>query len=90
MENKKWKFRDDMLGNYINSVSNRTFQDAEDRLNYLESKLHLLDINEENINEYIEILEDMSDRIELRAQFDEYNPELAALRFAINVLKNRH
>ena len=90
MENKKWKFRDDMLGNYINSGSNRTFQDAEDRLNYLEAKLHLLDINEENINEYIEILEDMSDRIELRAQFDEYNPELAALRFVINVLANRH
>ena len=90
MENKKWKFRDDMLGYYINSGSNRTFQDAEDRLNYLESKLHLLDINEENINEYIEILEDMLDRIELRTRFDEYNPELAALRFAINVLQNRH
>ena len=90
MENKKWKFRDDMLGYYINNGSNRTFQDAEDRLNYLESKLHLLDINEENINEYIEILEDMLDKIELRTRFDEYNPELAALRFAINVLENRH
>ena len=90
MGNKKWKFRDDMLGYYINSGSNRTFQDAEDRLNYLESKLHLLDINEENINEYIEILEDMLDRIELRTRFDEYNSELAALRFAINVLENRH
>ena len=31
-----WKFREDMLGHYINGVSNLTFQDAEDRLNYLE------------------------------------------------------
>lgn len=39
MEDKKWKFRDDMLGHYINGVSSRTFQDAEDRLNYLEEKV---------------------------------------------------
>lgn len=39
MTDKKWRFREDMLGHYINSVSNRTFQDAEDRLNYLENKI---------------------------------------------------
>ena len=33
---KKWKFRNDMLSYQINSVSKRTFQDAEDRLNFLE------------------------------------------------------
>lgn len=40
MNNKKWKFREDMLGHYINNVSSNTFQDAEDRLNFLE------DVNE--------------------------------------------
>ena len=38
MANKKWQFREDMLGHYINDVSSRTFQDAENRLNYLEEK----------------------------------------------------
>ncbi len=33
---KKWKFREDILTQYINSVSNRTFQNAENRLNELE------------------------------------------------------
>lgn len=28
-----------MLGHYINSSSSRTFQDAENRLNYLEEKV---------------------------------------------------
>ena len=36
---KKWKFREDMLLHYINGCSERTFQDAEDRLNYLEDNL---------------------------------------------------
>ena len=36
MADKKWKFREDMLGHCINNVSSKTFQDAEDRLNYLE------------------------------------------------------
>lgn len=39
MADKKWKFREDMLGHYVNGVSNLTFQDAENRLNYLESTL---------------------------------------------------
>lgn len=33
---KKWRFRNDMLLHEINSCSTRTFQDAENRLNYLE------------------------------------------------------
>lgn len=36
---KKWEFRNDMLLHYINGSSIRTFQDAEDRLNFLEEKL---------------------------------------------------
>lgn len=36
---KKWRFRSDMLFQYINGCSERTFQDAEDRLNFLEEKL---------------------------------------------------
>ena len=35
---EKWRFRDDMLFHYINADSIRTFQDAEDRLNFLEEK----------------------------------------------------
>lgn len=38
MSNKIWRFREDMLGHYINSTSSRTFQDAENRLNQLEDK----------------------------------------------------
>ena len=49
---KKWRFRDDMLGHYINSSSNRTFQDAEDRLNHLEEKAQLPDMREK-VKEYI-------------------------------------
>ncbi len=37
MADKKWRFREDMLGHYVNGVSNRTFQDAENRLNYFEN-----------------------------------------------------
>lgn len=33
-----WKIRDDMRNHYINGLSNRTFQDMEDRINYLESE----------------------------------------------------
>lgn len=35
---EKWRFRDDMLFHYINADSIITFQDAEDRLNFLEEK----------------------------------------------------
>lgn len=49
---KKWRFRDDTLGHYINSSSNRTFQDAEDRLNHLEEKAQLPDMREK-VKEYI-------------------------------------
>lgn len=38
MSNKTWSFREDLLGQYINSTSSRTFQDAENRLNQLEDK----------------------------------------------------
>lgn len=56
MADKKWKFRDDMLEHYVNSVSSRTFQDAEDRLNYLEEKEQLPDMREK-VKEYISELD---------------------------------
>ena len=61
MEYKKWRFRDDMLGHYINGVSSRTFQDAEDRLNYLEEKEQLPDMREK-VKEYISELDVEIDR----------------------------
>ena len=45
---------------------------------------------DENVKEYICVLKDILDRTELRTRFDEYNPELAALQFAIDTLGNRH
>lgn len=39
---KIWRFRDDMLNYYINQSSCKTFQDAEDRLNYLEKRIQEL------------------------------------------------
>ena len=39
---KIWRFRDDMLNYYINPNSCRTFQNAEDRLNYLEKRIQEL------------------------------------------------
>ena len=44
-----WRFREDILNYYINGDSNRTFQDAENRLNYLEKKVHEL---EEELKEF--------------------------------------
>lgn len=35
---KIWRFREDILSHYINSTSNNTFKDAQDRLNYLEKQ----------------------------------------------------
>lgn len=42
----KWKFREDVLTQYINSSSSRTFQEAEDRLNYLENNIEQMKFNE--------------------------------------------
>lgn len=64
MANKKWRFRDDMLRHYINNISNRTFQDAEDRLNYLEEKEQLPDMREK-VKEYISELDKEIERCEL-------------------------
>ena len=61
MQNKKWKFRNDMLNHYINGVSDKTFQDAEDRLNYLEEKEQLPDMREK-VKEYISELDTEYDR----------------------------
>ena len=61
MENKKWRFRYDFRGHYINDSSNRTFQDAEDRLNYLESKENQPDMREK-VKEYISELDAEYDR----------------------------
>lgn len=63
MADKKWRFRDDVLGNYINGVSSRTFQDAEDRLNYLEEKNQLPDMREK-VRKYISELDVEIDRCE--------------------------
>lgn len=51
---KKWNFRSDMLIHPINSVSNRTFQDAQNRLNYLEEKEELLKLKIESLIEELE------------------------------------
>lgn len=61
MQNKKWRFRGDMLSHYINGVSNRTFQDAENRLNYLESKEQMPDMRLK-VEEYIVELDEEIDR----------------------------
>lgn len=58
MIDKKWKFREDLLGHYINGVSNLTFQDAEDRLNYLEK---LLDFTEMEIDQIKYALDHLHD-----------------------------
>ena len=63
MADKKWRFREDMLGHYINGVSSRTFQDAEDRLNYLEEKEQLPDMRGK-VKAYIS---------ELDAEIDKYH-----------------
>lgn len=61
MKDKKWRFREDIVFQYINDVSSSTFQDAEDRLNYLEEKEQLPDMREK-INEYISELDVDIDR----------------------------
>ena len=63
MDNRKWKFRNDMLNHYINCVSSRTFQDVEDRLNYLEAKEQLPDMREK-VKEYISELDKETDRLD--------------------------
>ena len=60
MNNKRWKFREDMLGHYINNISSKTFQDAENRLNFLEEKNNMdkyLKVIEARIQSYKEALE---------------------------------
>lgn len=64
MTDKKWRFREDMLGHYINGASSRTFQDAEDRLNYLEEKEQLPNMREK-VKEYISELDREIERCEL-------------------------
>ena len=61
MNNKKWRFRWDILGHYINDSSNNTFQDAENRLNYLEEKENQPDMREK-VREYISELDTEYDR----------------------------
>lgn len=64
MADKKWRFREDMLGHYINESSSRTFQDAENRLNYLEKKESLPNIRDK-VKEYISELDAEIDRCTL-------------------------
>ncbi len=54
MPERKWRFRDDMLCHYVNGTSNLTFQDAENRLNYLEAK----EENMQNIENNLYIVRD--------------------------------
>lgn len=61
MNNKKWRFRWDILGHYINDSSNNTFQDAENRLNYLEEKENQPDMRGK-VMEYISELDVEYDR----------------------------
>lgn len=61
MKYKKWRFREDIVFQYINGVSSSTFQDAEDRLNYLEEKEQLPDMREK-VKEYISELDAEIDR----------------------------
>ena len=50
----KWKFREDMLNHHINGISNKTFKDAENRLNYLEEKEQSLKLKIEQLIEELE------------------------------------
>ncbi len=63
MVERKWRFRDDMLCQYVNGTSNLTFQDAENRLNYLEEKESMPDMREK-ISEYIGELDTEIKRLE--------------------------
>ena len=54
MQNKIWRFRSDMLGQYINTTTNLTFQKAEDRLNNLELLKEQLEKYVNNIEKKIQ------------------------------------
>lgn len=66
---KKWRFRDDMLFHYINAGSIRTFQDAEDRLNFLEEKYSNVLADLKSLKKYCNGDEDI---IMKQMSFEEY------------------
>lgn len=83
MVDKKWRFREDIAFQYINGTSSRTFQDAENRLNYLEEKVQLPNMREK-IKEYISELDVEIDRYHKMA---EQNAQIAeSLIITIQVL----
>ena len=50
-------------------------------------KHKICDVTDEEVKEYIGTLKDMLYHIESGTRYNEYNPELAALRYAIDVLE---
>ena len=50
-------------------------------------KHKICDVTDEEVKEYIGTLKDMLHHIESGTRYNEYNPELAALRYAIDVLE---
>ena len=87
MNNKKWRFRWDILGHYINDSSNNTFQDAENRLNYLEEKENQPDMREK-VREYIGELDFEIDRCMAQIQelIDNDPYQMNAMRIRMNTL----
>ena len=61
MVDKKWRFREDIVFQYINGTSSSTFRDAENRLNYLEEKVQLPDMRDK-VREYISELDEEIER----------------------------
>lgn len=67
MENKKWRFRKDILHQYVCGTSSKTFQDAEDRLNYLEEREEKTKIGDGEKAELIgQIIDAFEDFLELK------------------------
>ena len=50
-------------------------------------KHKICDVTDEEVKNYIGTLKDMLYHIESSTRYNEYNPELAALRYAIDVLE---
>ena len=90
MPERRWKFRNDILGHYINSSSSRTFQDAENRLNYLEKEQEIPNMREK-IKEYISELDVEIQRCHILAEelgFDNETEHLVIRAQVLMEVKN--
>lgn len=85
MPERRWKFRNDILGHYINSSSSRTFQDAENRLNYLEKEQEIPNMREK-IKEYISELDVEIQRCHTLAEELGFDNETEHLVIRVQVL----